>query len=257
MQIPRRFDHSQCSNAINSLKRWVFVSVLTIFMLSVTCIPNYDLFAQDRYEEQRDQMVERQIINRGIEDQLTLDAMRSVPRHLFVPDEQRRRAYEDSPQPIGHGQTISQPYIVAMMTELIHPEPGMRVLEIGTGSGYQAAVLAEFTDQVFTIEIIGELGEWGQGNLLDAGYDQVETKIADGYYGWDEHAPFDAIVVTAAADHIPPPLVDQLRDGGRMVIPVGSPFRTQNLMLVEKEGEDIRTRNLMPVRFVPFTRENE
>ncbi len=212
---------------------------------------------EDQFTRQRNEMVERQIAARGIEDLLTLDAMRNVPRHRFVPEERRRQAYNDGPQPIGHGQTISQPYIVALMTELIRPRTDMKVLEIGTGSGYQAAVLAEFTDEVYTIEIIEELSNWGEGNLRDSGYDRVNVKRADGYYGWEEHAPFDAIVVTAAADHIPPPLVEQLRDGGRMVIPVGSPFRTQNLMLVEKDGEDVQTRNLMPVRFVPFTREDE
>jgi len=212
---------------------------------------------EDRYRQLREQMVNRQIIARGVENRPTLGAMRNVPRHKFVRSAEQRQAYMDSPLPIGYGQTISQPFIVAYMTQLIDPEPGMKVLEIGTGSGYQAAVLAEITDQVFTIEIVEELGDWGEQNLRNAGYDKVQVKRADGYHGWAEHAPFDAIVVTAAADHIPPPLVEQLRDGGRMVIPVGSPFRTQNLMLVEKRGEDIRTRNLMPVRFVPFTREEE
>ena len=212
---------------------------------------------EERYRRLREQMVDRQIIARGVNDRPTVRAMRNVPRHKFVRPAEQRRAYLDGPLPIGYGQTISQPYIVAYMTQLINPRPDMKVLEIGTGSGYQAAVLAEITDQVFTIEIIEELGDWGEQNLRNAGYDKVQVKRADGYHGWEEHAPFDAIVVTAAADHIPPPLVEQLRDGGLMVIPVGSPFRTQNLMLVEKRGEDIRTRNLMPVRFVPFTREEE
>ncbi len=211
----------------------------------------------EQYRQLREQMVNRQIIARGVENRATIRAMGNVPRHMFVRASERRQSYMDSPLPIGYGQTISQPFIVAYMTQLIDPEPGMKVLEIGTGSGYQAAVLAEITDQVFTIEIVEELGDWGEQNLRNAGYDKVQVKRADGYHGWEEHAPFDAIVVTAAADHIPPPLVEQLRDGGRMVIPVGSPFRTQNLMLVEKRGDDIRTRNLMPVRFVPFTREEE
>ena len=210
---------------------------------------------EPHFKQLREHMVNRQIIARGVENHETVEAMRNVPRHKFVRVSERRRAYMDNPLPIGYGQTISQPYIVAYMTQLIEPRPGMKVLEIGTGSGYQAAVLAEITDHVFTIEIIEELGQWGQQNLRDAGYDKVQVKHADGYFGWEEHAPFDAIVVTAAADHIPPPLVGQLRDGGRMVIPVGSPFRTQNLMLVEKSGDEIRTRSLMPVRFVPFTRE--
>ncbi|MDG5767215.1 protein-L-isoaspartate(D-aspartate) O-methyltransferase [Balneolales bacterium ANBcel1] len=239
------------------------LALVTVFMVWMAVLVSgmakgsHGMSDNDRYSEQRERMVERQIAARGIEHPLTLDAMRGVPRHLFVPAGQERRAYQDSPQPIGHGQTISQPYIVALMTELIQPWPDMKVLEIGTGSGYQAAVLAEFSDNVYTIEIIEELGRWGEGNLQKAGYDNVHTKIADGYHGWEEHAPFDAIVVTAAADHIPPPLVDQLRNGGRMIIPVGSPFRTQNLMLVQKDGDDIRTSNVMPVRFVPFTRDDD
>ncbi len=208
----------------------------------------------DRFQQQRIQMVENQIEARGVSDELTLNAMRNVPRHNFVRERDQRRAYSDNPIPIGHGQTISQPYIVAYMTEIIRPEEGMRVLEIGTGSGFQAAVLAEFTDEVYTIEIVPELAGWGEGNLRKSGYENVEVKHADGYYGWEVHAPFDAIVVTAAADHIPPPLIDQLKDGGRMIIPVGSPFQVQNLMLVEKSGREVTSRSLMPVRFVPFTR---
>jgi protein-L-isoaspartate(D-aspartate) O-methyltransferase len=208
----------------------------------------------DRFDHERARMVATQIEARDIRDPATLAAMRRVPRHLFVPDERRRLAYQDGPVPIGYGQTISQPFVVAYMTETLQPRPGMRVLEVGTGSGYQAAVLAEILDEVFTIEIVGELARWGEANLRRAGYDQVRVKHADGYHGWEEHAPFDAIVVTAAADHIPPPLLDQLRDGGRMVIPVGSPFRTQTLMLVTREGDDIVTRSLLPVSFVPLTR---
>jgi protein-L-isoaspartate(D-aspartate) O-methyltransferase len=211
----------------------------------------------DAYAGQRAQMVSRQLEARGIQDAATLSAMKSVPRHRFVPEARRRQAYADSPLPIGYGQTISQPYIVAYMTELLQLEPGMRALEIGTGSGYQAAVLAEVLDEVFTIEIIPELARWGEENLSRSGYGHVRVKQADGYYGWEEFAPFDAIVVTAAADHIPPPLIEQLRDGGRMVIPVGSPFRTQMLMLVSRSGDDIRTETLLPVRFVPLTRASE
>ena len=213
--------------------------------------------ADDAYAAQRTNMVTRQLQARGIRDAVTLAAMGKVPRHEFVPEARRHQAYSDGPLPIGYGQTISQPYIVAYMTELLRLKPGMRVLEIGTGSGYQAAVLAEILEQVHTIEIVRELARWGEDNLRRAGYEHVRLKQADGYYGWEEYAPFDAIVVTAAADHIPPPLVEQLRDGGRMVIPVGSPFRTQMLMLVTREGDDIRTENLLPVRFVPFTRDPE
>ncbi len=209
----------------------------------------------DSFERERNRMVRTQIQARGISDRATLDAMRNVPRHLYVPAVQRRHAYQDRPLPIGYGQTISQPYIVAYMTEIIRPEPGHKVLEIGTGSGYQAAVLAEIIDQVYTIEIVGALGRQAR-QKLEAQYDNAHVKIADGYYGWEEHAPFDAIVVTAAAEYIPPPLVEQLKEGGRMIIPVGSPFQMQQLMLVEKKaGGEFTTHSLMPVRFVPFTRE--
>lgn len=199
-------------------------------------------------------MVRRQLEKRDIDHQPTLEAMRNVERHLFVPPGQRRRAYDDGPVPIGHGQTISQPYIVAYMTRLIEPGPDDKILEIGTGSGYQAAVLGEIVEQVYTIEIIPELGNRAKRLLNDLDYQNVEVFIGDGYHGLEEHAPFDAIVVTAAAEHIPPPLIEQLKDNGKMIIPVGSPFLVQTLMLVEKKGGNIKTTNLMPVRFVPFTR---
>ncbi len=205
----------------------------------------------------RERLVRTTIEARGIDDEATLNAMRRVPRHRFVPENQRRFAYEDRPLPIGYGQTISQPYIVAYMTAIVGIDADAKVLEIGAGSGYQAAVLAEITEQVYTIEIVPELARWAEARLKAAGYDQVKVKEADGYHGWAEHGPFDAIVVTAAAPHIPPPLLAQLKDGGRMIIPVGSPYLTQQLVLVEKEGDRVRTRNLMPVRFVPFTRARE
>ncbi|MCM8570252.1 protein-L-isoaspartate(D-aspartate) O-methyltransferase [Gramella jeungdoensis] len=210
---------------------------------------------QDKYQRSRSQMVERQIAARGIENKATLNAMRKVERHRLVPKDQVRSAYQDRPLPIGHGQTISQPYIVAYMTELIGPRPGMKVLEIGTGSGYQAAVLAEIVDEVYTIEIIEPLGVNAKSNLKKLGYSNINTKIGDGFYGWEDHAPFDAIVVTAASEYIPPPLIEQLKEGGKMVIPVGAPFTTQQLMLVEKKKDGKwKTKNLLPVRFVPFTR---
>ena len=200
------------------------------------------------------QMVDNQIAARGVEDPAVLNAMRAVARHVFVPDEQVRHAYEDRPLAIGHGQTISQPFIVALMTELVRPRPDFKVLEIGAGSGYQAAVLAEIVDHVYTVEIVEPLYDWAKARLALAGYSNVSVRHADGYYGWEEHAPFDAIVVTAAAPHVPPPLIAQLKDGGRMVIPVGSRFRTQQLILLEKDGDRVSTRNVLPVRFVPFTR---
>ena len=211
---------------------------------------------EDSYTNQRLRMVRYQIENRGISDNATLEAMRKVKRHLFVPKGSVNNAYDDRPLSIGYGQTISQPYIVAYMTEVLKPKSNYKVLEIGTGSGYQAAVLAEIIDSVFTIEIIRELGISAKDRLRRLGYDNVHLKIADGYYGWKEHAPFDAIVVTAASEFIPPPLIKQLKDGGKMIIPVGTPFMVQNLMLVQKDGDKITTTNLMPVRFVPFTRSN-
>jgi len=201
-------------------------------------------------------MVEDQLVARNIQNPLVLKAMREAKRHLFIPPPRDREAYADRPVPIGHGQTISQPYIVALMTELIQPDKTFKVLEIGAGSGYQAAVLAEIVDHVYTVEIVEPLSVWAAERLQLAGYENVTIRHADGYHGWEEHAPFDAIVVTAAAPHIPPPLIAQLKDGGRMIIPVGSPFRTQQLVLVEKDGERVTTRNVLPVRFVPFTRDN-
>jgi len=187
-----------------------------------------------------------------------LEAMRTVPRHLFVPESRRSLAHDDRPVRIGYGQTISQPFIVALMTHLLEPGPDHVVLEIGTGSGYQAAVLSPLVRKVCTIEVITELGAAAAKRLAVLGYDNVETKIADGYHGWPECGPFDAIVVTAAADHVPPPLVDQLKPGGRMVIPVGGMFATQHLTLVEKTGSgEVLTRQLLPVRFVPFTRRRQ
>lgn len=215
------------------------------------------LLLADDYRKEREQMVEQTIAARGVTHAATLEAMRQVPRHHFVRPEHQGRAYGDHPIPIGHGQTISQPYIVAYMTELIAPEEGHRVLEIGTGSGYQAAILAAILPEVYTMEIIPELADWGAANLRRSGYHHVAVKQGDGYYGWPEKGPFNGIVVTAAAGSIPAPLVEQLADGGRMVIPVGSPFQTQMLMLVERDGESITTRSLMPVRFVPFTRSEE
>jgi protein-L-isoaspartate(D-aspartate) O-methyltransferase len=201
-------------------------------------------------------MVKRQIENRGIHNQPTLKSMKTVPRDKFVPPNLIERAYDDGPLPIGYGQTISQPYIVAYMTAAIDPEKEFKVLEIGTGSGYQAAVLSEIVSNVYTIEIITELYNSASKRLRNLGYSNVICKNADGYFGWKDFAPFDAIIVTAAAEYIPPPLIKQLKDGGKMIIPVGSPFLNQTLILVEKDEEDITTTALLPVRFVPFTRGN-
>ena len=206
------------------------------------------------YERLRNKMVRDQIVARGITHRSTLQAMRTVERHLFVDSQLANKAYEDNPLPIGHGQTISQPFIVAYMTSLIEPRPHFRVLEIGTGSGYQAAVLAEIADSVFTMEIIPELGEMAEKRLEALGYENVRVIVGDGYRGLPEKAPFHAIVVTAGAEHIPPPLLEQLAEGGKMIIPVGSQFAVQYLILIEKKKGRITTKNMMPVRFVPFTR---
>ncbi len=212
--------------------------------------------APDAHREARLRMVERTIAARGVEDPDVLAAMRAVPRHEFVPSEYVNQAYEDHPLPIGYGQTISQPYIVAWMTELLALEPGDRVLEIGTGSGYQAAVLAEMEGvEVYTIEIVPELAEQAAERLQRLGYENIEVKEGDGYYGWPEHAPYDAIIVTAAPDHLPQPLAEQLRDGGRLVIPMGPPGGFQTLWRFTKENGELLTQNLGGVRFVPFTGE--
>jgi len=208
---------------------------------------------EDRSAE-RKRMVRDQIETRGIADPSVLEAMRNVPRHKLVPENQAKFAYADRPLPIGQKQTISQPYIVAYMTELVQPKKHMKVLEIGTGSGYQAAVLAEIVDQVYTLEIVPELGEKAKAVLGEMGYDNIHVRVADGYNGWEEHAPFDAIVVTAAADHIPPSLTEQLKEGGKMIIPIDSGEPAQQLVLVEKTGGKISQSNVLPVRFVPFTR---
>ena len=183
-----------------------------------------------------------------------LAVMNKVPRHEFVPESQQLYAYENRPLPIGHGQTISQPFIVAAMTELMKLKPGDTVLEIGTGSGYQAAVLAELAQSVYTIEVVEPLAQQATERLRRLGYPGVRTRAGDGYFGWPEAGPFDAIMVTAAAGHVPPPLLRQLKPGGRMVIPVGAPFTTQQLLLIEKNSDGtVKTRQMMPVRFVPLT----
>ncbi len=209
----------------------------------------------DDFAAQRQQMVVSQISGRGISDAAVLKAMETVPRHRFVPPEIRALAYGDTPLPIGHGQTISQPYIVALMSQLLAVEPGRRVLEIGTGSGYQAAVLAEMGVHVFTIEIVPELGRQAIGVLDALGYKTIRVKIGDGYKGWPEHAPFDAIIVTCAPTNVPEPLKAQLAEGGRMVIPSGEKYN-QQLFLLTKQAGKIKQEKIVDVRFVPMVDEH-
>ena len=203
-------------------------------------------------------MVSEQIEARGVADPVVLAAMRRVPRHRFAPDEYLDQAYEDHPLPIGYGQTISQPYIVALMSEKLGLRPGDKVLEIGTGSGYQAAILADMGVQVYTIEIVPQLAEQAAERLAALGYTDVRTRAADGYWGWPEEAPFDAIIVTAAPDHVPQPLVEQLKPGARMVIPVGPVGAVQTLwQFAADESGELTAYNLGGVRFVPLTRSEQ
>ncbi len=209
---------------------------------------------EDPYAERRREMVENQLRARDITDQRVLEVMARVPRHRFVPEDQRRRAYNDHPLPIGHGQTISQPYIVALMTQLAAPKPGDRALDVGTGSGYQAAVLAELCKEVFSIEIVEPLAAEAKKRLAELGYKNIQVRAGDGYRGWPEHAPFDVIIVAAAPNHVPQPLVDQLAPGGRLVLPVGG--YPQQLTLITKGADGtIRRRVIAPVLFVPMTGE--
>ena len=203
------------------------------------------------YQKEREQMVETQLLRRGIKDKRVLDAMRQVPRHLFMPEDMRGLAYCDGPLPIGHGQTISQPYIVALMTELLELHGQEKVLEIGTGSGYQAAILSRLAREVYTIERHAALAQQAEKVLAQLGYDNVMIIVSDGTLGWPEHAPYEAIIVTAAAPDVPQPLLDQLADGGRLVAPVGSRW-SQSLVKVKRQGDLLTRERLTPVAFVPL-----
>ena len=225
--------------------------------MTASCRAEPDAPSDDVFASSRSAMVAHQIAARGVRDPAVLDAMRAVPRHRLVPENVRAFADEDTPLPIGWGQTISQPYSVALMTELAHVKPGHRVLEVGTGSGYQAAVLAQMGAQVWTIEIVEPLAERARVDLLAIGYTNIHVRAGDGYLGWPEAAPFDSVLVTAGATHVPQPLVDQLKPGGRMVIPVGSTLHNQSLrLLVKLEDGTIEERDVLPVRFVPLTGEH-
>ena len=210
---------------------------------------------QDAFAADRARMVAEQLASRDVRDARVLDAMREVPRHRFVPEPLQRQAYDDRPLPIGHDQTISQPYIVALMTQLARPGPQDRALEVGTGSGYQAAVLSRLVAHVYSIELVDALAQSAEQRLKELRYSNVTTRAGDGYAGWPEVAPFDIILVTAAPDHVPAPLLQQLKPGGRMVVPVGPVADVQELQLIEKDNEGrIRTTRVAPVRFVPLLR---
>ncbi|MCX8111375.1 MAG: protein-L-isoaspartate(D-aspartate) O-methyltransferase [Syntrophorhabdaceae bacterium] len=225
--------------------------IITLIAAFISIMPSYTI-SSDVYEKKRQEMVRHDIEARGIKDKKVLSAMLKVKRHLFVDPSLMDKAYNDHPLPIGEGQTISQPYIVALMTEALSLKGNEKVLEIGTGSGYQAAILAEIVKEVYTIEVNKNIYEMASRRLKELGYENIKVKLGDGYQGWKEYAPFDAIMVTAAARHIPPPLIEQLQEGGRLVIPVGNTLFYQNLTLVRKEKGKIITKDICGVRFVPM-----
>ncbi len=227
-----------------SMKKGLLAVLALLLMSSVWC---------DEYAQKRQEMVDNQIIARGVTDPKTIEAMLRVPRHFFVPEDLQNEAYADYPLPIGYGQTISQPYVVALMTASLRLEGDEKALEIGTGSGYQAAVLAEIVDHVYTVEIVPELAQEAEKTLRELGYVNVTVKNADGYFGWEEHQPYDVIMITAAVDHIPSPLIRQLREGGRLILPLGNPLYYQALTLVEKRDGQIFTSHIIDVQFVPLT----
>ncbi|MDD5005295.1 MAG: protein-L-isoaspartate(D-aspartate) O-methyltransferase [Candidatus Omnitrophica bacterium] len=225
------------------------IIILTTLLFFFCAVEGFSL----DYSKEKNRMIEEQIISRGVNDKNVISAMQKVERHLFVPDNLRQQAYEDGPLPIGYGQTISQPYIVAYMTEALELKPEDIVLEIGTGSGYQAAVLAEIVKQVYTIELLRPLADGARERLKKSGYSNIEVKQGDGYLGWPEHAPFDKIIVTAAPEDIPIKLIEQLKVGGKMILPVGSFY--QELYLITKTDGGFIKKMLLPVRFVPMIKE--
>ena len=226
---------------------WVVITLVSVFPAGN--IPGVSA----EQDIARRNMVSDQILSRGVSDKQVLAAMTEVPRHRFVPRQLVDQAYTDRPLPIGEGQTISQPYIVALMTESLGLKSGMTALEIGTGSGYQAAILSKITSKVYTIEIKKNLHAKATALLESLGFTNVETRHGDGYFGWEEAGPFDGIMITAAVDHVPPPLLKQLKDGGRLILPLGNPFSYQNLVLVTKQGEDFTVKEIIGVLFVPMT----
>lgn len=237
------------------MRLMIKVSIL-VGLVVVGSVVVYEYFlsqrSRDEFEKARASMVENQLKSRGISDLSVLNVMGKMPRHLFVDPSLQERAYVDSPLPIAEGQTISQPYVVALMTESLRLEGSEKVLEIGTGSGYQAAILAEICEEVYTIEIREGLAKSAEERLESLGYDNVQVKWADGYFGWEEHAPFDAIIITCAVNHVPPYLLQQLKDGGRLILPLGSTAYYQTLTLIEKSGEELTVTHITSVVFVPM-----
>jgi len=232
----------------------------TFFLLGIFFLIfplSHSIFAEDPYVQKRQAMIENDIKGRGIKDQRVLNVMGKIPRHLFVDEHIRNRAYGDHPLPIGEGQTISQPYVVALMTEALQLKPSDRVLEIGTGSAYQAAVLAGIVKEVCTVEIRKSLAERAEKRIKDFGYANIKVKYGDGYYGWEEFAPFDAIIITAAVNHIPPPLIRQLKEGGRLILPLGSTVYYQTLTLATKRKGELDVEQMGAVAFVPMIGESE
>jgi protein-L-isoaspartate(D-aspartate) O-methyltransferase len=242
---------------VKQVFKLVFLIILAIVVSGLTRFPDKGENTPDLTEtvKQRMRMVNSQLVTRGIKDNRILKAMENIPRHLFVPESQKNRAYGDHPLPIGEGQTISQPYVVALMTEALKLKPTDRVLEIGTGSGYQAAVLAEIVKEVYTIEIKELLSKSADELLQKLGYRNITVKYADGYFGWKEYAPFDAVIVTASANHIPPPLIKQLKEGGRLIIPLGSTLYYQTLTIATKKEGELEVEQMGGVAFVPMVGE--
>jgi protein-L-isoaspartate(D-aspartate) O-methyltransferase len=237
------------------MKFLVLTFAAIIVLISGCVTKEYEPKIEDPFVNLREKMVKNDLKRRDITDMRVLTAMQKIPRHEFVPSELRNKAYEDRPLPIGYGQTISQPYVVALMTQSLNLKGGEKVLEIGTGSGYQAAVLAELVDEVYTMEIIPELANRANETLHRLEYKNVRVKVADGYFGWEENAPYDAIMITAAVNHIPTPLVKQLKGGGRLILPLGSTKYWQTLTLVTKYNNSLETKYITSVRFVPMTGE--
>jgi protein-L-isoaspartate(D-aspartate) O-methyltransferase len=254
--MPMQWENNSPSTHIIFASAILAIIILVTSVLSGCSNEKREVNEKANFEIQRMKMVEEQIETRGIKNRSVLEAMKRVPRHEFVPNEYIDQAYDDHPLPIGEGQTISQPYIVALMTELAMIGPESKVLEIGTGSGYQAAILAQIVKKVYSVEIIKSLGEQAGKRLKELGYKNIEVKIADGYFGWEENAPYDAIIITAAPDHIPQPLINQLKDGGVVVIPVGPPGAYQTLWQIIKNGDQLISNNMGGVSFVPLTGEH-